>query len=62
MKGPTNNNALKALKIYTGIDKTVVSQTGSEGIDSSITNFESIEGQGYEHSFRYRRKDKPYRS
>jgi len=41
-EGPTNNNALKALKIYTGIDKTVVSQTGSEGIDSSITNFESM--------------------
>ncbi len=41
-EGPANNNALKALKIYTGIDKTVVSQTGSEGIDSSITNFESM--------------------
>jgi flagellar hook-associated protein 3 FlgL len=40
--GPSNNNALEALKIYTDIDKTIVSKTGYEGIKSSITKMEEL--------------------
>lgn len=41
-EGPANNDALEALKIYTDLDKTVVSKTGYEGIKSSITKFEDL--------------------
>ncbi|MCX7746384.1 MAG: flagellar hook-associated protein FlgL [Clostridia bacterium] len=40
MEGPSNNDALRALKIYTDADKTVSSFTSNEGISNSITKLE----------------------
>lgn len=42
MEGPPANDALRALRFYTGLDKTVVSQTNREGINAAITNFENL--------------------
>ncbi len=41
-EGPPDNNALSALRIYTDLNKTAVSQTGHDGISNAITKFESL--------------------
>ncbi|MDP4179500.1 MAG: flagellar hook-associated protein FlgL [Bacillota bacterium] len=42
MEGPASNDALRSLRIYTNLDKTVSSYTGKEGIDNSITELDNL--------------------
>lgn len=42
MEGPANNDALSALKIYTKLDRTITSQSGTEGISAALTDIDHL--------------------